>query len=166
MLVQRRWRWADVVYMLCKYFVFAGFLCGGYYLKSNIIDTNYSEQTQDVATLAQSNINLESQTVLLCIVSGPVFLYKLRYIVGFWLVEMAISTNPKPTIYRNLYDNKGDTYPWSSHSIYGVARHCVRYTLLPGLSCIVMDTYSNLLSSLTEKGWRHQFSLIQDWERN
>ena len=28
-----------------------------------------------------------------------------RYIVGFGLVEMAISTNPKPTIYRNLYEN-------------------------------------------------------------
>ena len=32
--------------------------------------------------------------------SWPVFSYKLRYI---GLVEMAISTNPKPTIYRNLY---------------------------------------------------------------
>ena len=29
------------------------------------------------------------------------------YIVGFWLVEMAISTNQKPTIYRNLYKNTG-----------------------------------------------------------
>ena len=38
---------------------------------------------------------------------GPVFPYKLRYIVGFWLVEMAISTNQKPTIYRNLYENTG-----------------------------------------------------------
>ena len=38
---------------------------------------------------------------------GPVFSYKLRYIVGFWLVEMAISTNQKPTIYRNLYENTG-----------------------------------------------------------
>ena len=28
------------------------------------------------------------------------FSYKLRYIVGFGLVEMAISTNPKRTIYR------------------------------------------------------------------
>ena len=37
--------------------------------------------------------------------SEPVFSYKLRYIVGFWLVEMAISTNQKPTIYRNLYEN-------------------------------------------------------------
>ena len=31
--------------------------------------------------------------------------YKLQYIVGFSLVEMAISTNQKPTIYRNLYEN-------------------------------------------------------------
>ena len=37
--------------------------------------------------------------------SGPVFSYNLRYIVGFGLVEMAISTNSKPTIYRNLYEN-------------------------------------------------------------
>ena len=35
----------------------------------------------------------------------PVFSYKLREIVGFGVVEMAISTNPKPTIYRNLYQN-------------------------------------------------------------
>ena len=33
--------------------------------------------------------------------------HKLRYIVGFWLVEMAISTNQMPTIYRNLYDDTG-----------------------------------------------------------
>ena len=38
--------------------------------------------------------------------TGPVTSsYKLRYIVGFWLVEMSISTNQKPTIYRNLYEN-------------------------------------------------------------
>ena len=36
---------------------------------------------------------------------GRVFAYKLRYIVGFRLVKMAISTNPKPTIYRNLNEN-------------------------------------------------------------
>ena len=40
-------------------------------------------------------------------VPGSVFSYKLRYIVGFWLVEMAISTNQKPTIYLNLYKNTG-----------------------------------------------------------
>ena len=39
--------------------------------------------------------------------AGSIFSYKLRYIVGFWLVEMAISTNQKPTIYRNLYENTG-----------------------------------------------------------
>ena len=38
---------------------------------------------------------------------GTVKRYKLRYIVGFGLVEMAISTNQKPTIYRNLYENTG-----------------------------------------------------------
>ena len=39
--------------------------------------------------------------------SGPVFSYKLRYIVGFWLVETSVSTNQKPTMYRNLYENTG-----------------------------------------------------------
>ena len=39
--------------------------------------------------------------------SGAILSYTLRYIVGFGLVEMAISTNPKPTIYRNLYENTG-----------------------------------------------------------
>ena len=38
---------------------------------------------------------------------GPVFSYKLRYNVGFWLVETAVSTNQKPTIYRNSYENMG-----------------------------------------------------------
>ena len=38
---------------------------------------------------------------------GPVFSYELRYIVGFWLVEMVITTNEKPTIYRNLYEYTG-----------------------------------------------------------
>ena len=38
---------------------------------------------------------------------GAVFSYKLRYSVGFLLVEMAISTNQKPTTYRNLYENTG-----------------------------------------------------------
>ena len=42
--------------------------------------------------------------------------HKLRYIVGFGLVEMAISTNPKPTIYCNLYENTGWTT--SSHGRY------------------------------------------------
>ena len=43
---------------------------------------------------------------------GSAFSYKLWYIVGFWLVEMAISTNQKPTIYRNLYVNTGLVQGW------------------------------------------------------
>ena len=37
----------------------------------------------------------------------PVFPYKSRYIVGFGLVEMAISTYLKPTLHRNFYENTG-----------------------------------------------------------
>ena len=44
-----------------------------------------------------------------------VFSYKLRYIVGFGLAEMAISTNPKPTIYRNLYENTGPGQAADTH---------------------------------------------------
>ena len=51
-----------------------------------------------------SGVRVITNTIVL---HGPVFSYKLRYIVGFWLVEMAISTNQKPTIYRNLYKNTG-----------------------------------------------------------
>ena len=50
------------------------------------------------------------QDVMANVNPGPVFSYKLRYIVGFWLVEMAISTNQKPMIYRNLYKNTGPVY--------------------------------------------------------
>ena len=32
-------------------------------------------------------------------------LVKLRYITGFGLVEMVIWTNPKPTVYHNVYRN-------------------------------------------------------------
>ena len=37
----------------------------------------------------------------------PVFSYRLRYIVGLGLVEMAVVHHPKPTIYHNLYENTG-----------------------------------------------------------
>ena len=37
---------------------------------------------------------------------GLIFSYKLRYIADFGLM-IVISTNPKPTIYRNLYQNTG-----------------------------------------------------------
>ena len=47
-----------------------------------------------------------SWTSFLPIADRPIFSYKLRYIVGSGLVEMAISTNPESTIYRNLYENR------------------------------------------------------------
>ena len=43
-------------------------------------------------------------------VSGPVISYKLRYIVGFGLDEMDISTNPKLAMYRNLYENRAQSF--------------------------------------------------------
>ena len=48
---------------------------------------------------------------------AAVFSYKLRYIVGFWLVEMAISTNQKLTIYRNLYENTGPVFQVNSRHL-------------------------------------------------
>ena len=47
--------------------------------------------------------------------TGPVFSYKLRYIVRFGLVEMAIATNPKRTIYRNLYE---EIITWYYYRLY------------------------------------------------
>ena len=42
------------------------------------------------------------------LICGPYYrTCKLQYVVGFGLVDMAITTSPKPTIYRNLYENSG-----------------------------------------------------------
>ena len=57
--------------------------------------------------LKQLHVTPKEACLPLFKVTGPVFSYKLRYIVGFWLVEMVISTNQNPTIYRNLYENTG-----------------------------------------------------------
>ena len=62
---------------------------------------------QTTTVLKQITEAPEEMTRVSQVRSGPVFSYKLRYIVGFWLVEMTISTNQKPTIYRNLYENTG-----------------------------------------------------------
>ena len=37
----------------------------------------------------------------------PVFSYRLRWVVGFELVEMAVSTNRRPTMGRGLWGNAG-----------------------------------------------------------
>ena len=46
----------------------------------------------------------------------PVFSYNLRYIVGFGLV------NPKPTIYRNLYENTDPGFGMGEACILMIAR--------------------------------------------
>ena len=76
----------------------------------------------ETMTVADNNLSLQSLR------SGAVFSYKLRYIVGLGLVEMAISTNPKPTIYRNLYKNKGPGSVFSKTLIFLLLyfRFCVK----------------------------------------
>ena len=69
-------------------------------------------------------LNPVSRAVLCC--SGPVFPHKLRWIVGFWLVVMAISTNQKPTIYRNFYSPTPETLLTDIIS----TKHCLEYYCL------------------------------------
>ena len=71
---------------------------------SNIVKMRYKCFVFAGMALNQPSSESFSALIHLCM-PGAVFSYKLRYIVGFWLVEMAISTNQKPTIYRNLYEN-------------------------------------------------------------
>ena len=56
-------------------------------------------------SLISFELSMRARAVRLLCVPGSVFAYKLRYIVGFGLVETTISTNPKPTIYRKLCEN-------------------------------------------------------------
>ena len=63
---------------------------------------------------------MDCRSVLSRANTGPIFSYKLRYIVGFELVEMAISTNPKSTIYLSLYEN---TRPRLQLSITGFLKN-------------------------------------------
>ena len=61
--------------------------------------------------------------------TAPVFSYMLRYIVGLRLVEMAISTNLKPAMYRNMSEN---TCPGIA-SVVSVpkSRTCRFYCVIP-----------------------------------
>ena len=75
---------------------------------------------------------------------GPVFSYKLRYIVGFWLVEMTISTNQKSTIYHNFYEN---TCP-ESRSRWCVSffnRRSYKYILINlQIFCTILDNKTSI----------------------
>ena len=67
------------------------------------------------------------------VIYGPVFSYMLRYIVGFGMVEMAISINRKPTVYRQFVASSGpamviywrwkDVFWWWSVPISNVWSH-------------------------------------------
>ena len=78
---------------------------------------------------------------------GPVFSYKLRYIVGVGLVEMAILTNPKPTIYHNLLENtaRGPLSDQHGFGRRGIPSDLVfdQYIIIQaryeGLQCLHMD---------------------------
>ena len=105
--------------------------------------------------------------IWICTATGSVLSYKLRYIVGFWLDEMAISTNQKPTIYRNLYENtatgehcserrilqKGITW----QIIYGSCLACKRgqpvinILIAPGGATSASDTSHSVVKC--EKSW-------------
>ena len=52
------------------------------------------------------------------------------YIVGFWLVEMAISTNQKPTIYRNLYENTGPAEKYYGYRTVASDRQAEQHHIL------------------------------------
>ena len=63
-------------------------------------------------------------------------MYKLRYTVGFGLVEMTIATNEKPTTCRNLFESTGPaavqkqtavTYTWRSTSHCCLPLYSVEY---------------------------------------
>ena len=65
-----------------------------YELQANAYNTTVD--TSEYVAIAQNQICMIASTPIehekkFC-VPRPVFSYKLRYIVGFWLVEMAIST--------------------------------------------------------------------------
>ena len=83
---------------------------------------------------------------------GPIFSYKLRYIVGFWLVEMAISTNQKPTIYRKLYENTGpDSKLQARTSLYLLETWY-------SLTCCHHIKYSQYIYSTRHKMYKDEYS--------
>ena len=85
--------------------------------------------------------------------SGAVFSCKLRYIVGFWLVEMAISTNQKPTIYRNLYENTGPDNPRTLWKTINNILHRTQSPSIPAFSDIksLSESFSKFFMDKIEK---------------
>ena len=72
--------------------------------------------------------------------AGSVLSYKLRYIVGLGLVEMAISTNPRPTIYRNLYENRQADSCGNCYVINGLSGDTVTTARYSSAQCCANNT--------------------------
>ena len=89
-----------------------------------LTNIRHTRMTLMCATASLSN-NIGSMPV-------SVFSYSVRYMIGFRLVEMAIPTNLKPTIYPNLYENTDPgecawaTCTQSRHCEKGGQVRCVR----------------------------------------
>ena len=75
------------------------------YRRRLCFQTSYFTHRTGIFPKSEKRFYLWRKSLTFEIKSGCVFSFKLQYIGGFGLVEMAISTNPKPTIYRNLYEN-------------------------------------------------------------
>ena len=81
---------------------------------------------------------------------GPEFSYKSRYIVGFGLVEMAISSQSKAYDYRNLYENTGPVLYAFLSSVYTKRRHPMKgrvWSRLFGYTCITIILIHSILHS-------------------
>ena len=85
--------------------------------KRMIQDATKTERREWVVENARPYLATTSQSTRVTVHS-----YKLRYLVGFGLVEIAISTNPKPTTYRNLFENT------SRKLLFGLTFNC--YSLI------------------------------------
>ena len=100
----------------------------------------------------------------------PVFSYTLRYIVDFGLVdfglaEMAISTNPKPPIYRNLYTHLLSRYFSQSHyfswTLNGNGRRKLCHMAHTDMSCSrsspdlcsCSHSFNNAITIIVNKRW-------------
>ena len=84
-----------------------------------------------------------------------VFLYTLRYIIGFVLVKMGISTNPKPTIYRDFCENTGmlihdQTYAWGLPSTHETSTQCWFHV---GPASSIQAQHENSIESTSRVCW-------------
>ena len=106
-----------------------------------------------------NGVQFSTMTIGLTIVHWAVFSYKLRYIVGFWLVEMAISINQKPTIYRNLYEKTGPQPRAASRAYFGPLFQCwpdfvgISFSLVTRVQGLPWSCAGNLYHLYCSRAW-------------